>query len=133
MYTPRYKEKYQNSSIRISSLDQTLLTHLIKDGYYYRHITSLKKAMSKKKEIIKEIFISRNIKYQETELSFIIDIDKDIEIIKKHLDDAFINVKFVSDYYIDNKDDRLIISYNSIPLSKIKDAISKLLDLAFSN
>lgn len=123
-----YKIKYNNSSSRISSLDQSLLSSFISLGYYNRHIGRLKKNLNIKKEIIKEILDKNNIEYTITELSFIISPNKDINEIKKHLKDASIKIHFVSDYSINNNDNRLILSYMQINIEDLENGLNSLIN-----
>ena len=125
-----YQEKYQNSSSKISSLDQSIINEFISQGHYYRHLNKIRKINLQKKEIIENYLKNINyISYQARELSFIISLKKEInyKVLKKHLDDALIKIKFINDFTYNLNDCNIIISFSSIKL----ESITKGLDLLF--
>lgn len=121
-----YHQKYSSSSSRISSLDQAILSRFISEGYFNRHIGKLKKSLNQKKEIIRKFLIGNKISFETTELSFILKTNKNIESLKKHLLDASIKIRFIDDYYINNNDDRLILSYISIDETQLIEGLNVL-------
>ena len=125
-----YQEKYQNSSSKISSLDQSIINEFISQGHYYRHLNKIRKINLQKKEIIENYLKNINyISYQARELSFIISLKKEINYkeLKKNLDDALIKIKFINDFTYNLNDCNIIISFSSIKL----ESITKGLDLLF--
>ena len=121
-----YQEKYQNSSSKISSLDQSIINEFISQGHYYRHLNKIRKINLQKKMVIEEYLKKINyLTYQANELSFIITINKDFDLkaLKKHLDDALIKIKFVDDFTHNLNSRDIILSFSSIKLESINQGL----------
>lgn len=124
-----YKDKYKDSSSRISSLDQSILSSFLEEGHYYRHINKLRKSLKIKSEIIQDIFIKKNIKYEKNELSFFIHSTKSKEDLSSSFEKHNIKINLMSKYMKNKEDDRIIICYTNLKVEDINDSINLLLSI----
>jgi len=129
-----YKNKYSSSSSRISSLDQELLSSFLKEGYYYRNLSKIKKSLNIKKEKIRAFLDTiESITYQESELSFIISGNFNVKTLKEKFQYEGLNISFVDDFLINSSDSRIILSYIGISVNDLDNGLIKFKNIIEKN
>ena len=129
-----YSNKYSFYSTTVSTLDQLILAEYIDSGAYSRHLNKTKALYKQKRELIINLLKKYdyiNIDYQNSYLSLIIDInDFDKNKFKELCKNNSIDISIMEDYYLDNKkDNRIVIGYSGIEITKIEKGINKLLEI----
>ena len=129
-----YSNKYSFYSTTVSTLDQLILAEYINSGAYSRHLNKTKALYKQKRELIINLLKKYdyiNIDYQNSYLSLIIDInDFDKNKFKELCKNNSIDISIMEDYYLDNKkDNRIVIGYSGIEITKIEKGINKLLEI----